>query len=111
MLGVVQLAIPCVLAVAVGKVLKAPEASLLGLLEILFGVAWTWMGSSEAPTPAVIGGGALVLVALAANEALAQLRAAGVTVADEVEDGENGRFGWAYVHGGADGDQSHVASV
>jgi drug/metabolite transporter (DMT)-like permease len=71
MLGVVQLAIPCVLAVAVGKVLKAPEASLLGLLEILFGVAWTWMGSSEVPTPAVIGGGALVLVALAANEALA----------------------------------------
>lgn len=27
---------------------------------------------------------------------LAQLRTAGVTVADEVEDGENGRFGWAY---------------
>ncbi|MEY4748003.1 MAG: hypothetical protein RIQ60_217 [Pseudomonadota bacterium] len=71
MLGVVQLAIPCVLAVAVGKVLKAPEASLLGLLEIIFGVAWTWLGSSEVPTPAVIGGGALVLVALASNEALA----------------------------------------
>jgi drug/metabolite transporter (DMT)-like permease len=71
MLGVVQLAIPCVLAVAVGKVLKAPEASLLGLLEILFGVIWTWLGSSESPTPAVIGGGALVLLALAGNEALA----------------------------------------
>ena len=71
MLGVVQLAIPCVLAVAVGAVLKAPEASLLGLLEVLFGVAWTWLGSDEAPTPAVIGGGSLVLLALAANEALA----------------------------------------
>ncbi|MBK6853886.1 MAG: DMT family transporter [Burkholderiales bacterium] len=71
MLGVVQLAIPCVLAVAVGQVLKAPEASLLGLLEILFGVIWTWLGSSEAPTAAVIGGGALVLLALAGNEALA----------------------------------------
>jgi drug/metabolite transporter (DMT)-like permease len=71
MLGVVQLAIPCVLAVAVGKVLKAPEASLLGLLEILFGVAWTWLGSNESPTPAVIGGGSLVLLALAGNEALA----------------------------------------
>ena len=71
MLGVVQLAIPCVLAVAVGQVLKAPEASLLGLLEILFGVIWTWLGSSESPTAAVIGGGALVLLALAGNEALA----------------------------------------
>jgi drug/metabolite transporter (DMT)-like permease len=71
MLGVVQLAIPCVLAVAVGAVLKAPEASLLGLLEILFGVLWTWLGSSESPTPAVIGGGALVLLALAGNEVLA----------------------------------------
>ena len=39
---------------AAGKTLKAPEASLLGLLEILFGVAWTWLGSSESPTPAVI---------------------------------------------------------
>jgi drug/metabolite transporter (DMT)-like permease len=71
MLGVVQLAIPCVLAVAVGQVLKAPEASLLGLLEILFGVIWTWLGSNESPTTAVIGGGALVLLALAGNEALA----------------------------------------
>lgn len=71
MLGVVQLAIPCVLAVAAGKVLKAPEASLLGLLEILFGVAWTWLGSSESPTPAVIGGGTLVIAALATNELIA----------------------------------------
>lgn len=71
MLGVVQLAIPCVMAVAAGKVLKAPEAALLGLLEILFGVAWAWWGTDESPTVAVLGGGALVLAALAANEALA----------------------------------------
>lgn len=71
MLGVVQLAIPCVLAVAAGRVLKAPEAALLGLLEILFGVTWTWLGTAESPTPAVIGGGTLVLLALAGNEALA----------------------------------------
>lgn len=73
MLGAVQLAIPCVLAVAASRVLKAPEAALLGLLEILFGVAWTWLGTIEAPTPAVIGGGSLVLVALAGNELLALL--------------------------------------
>lgn len=71
MLGIFQLAIPCVLAVAAGKTLKAPEASLLGLLEIVFGVAWTWLGSTESPTPAVLGGGALVLLALAGNETLA----------------------------------------
>jgi len=71
MLGVVQLAIPCVMAVAAGRVLKAPEAALLGLLEILFGVTWTWLGTAESPTPAVIGGGTLVLLALAGNEALA----------------------------------------
>lgn len=71
LLGVVQLAIPCLLSVRVARVLKAPEISLLGLLEVLFGVAWVWLGTQEAPTPAVLGGGALVVGALAANEALA----------------------------------------
>jgi hypothetical protein len=75
MLGVVQLAIPCVLAVAAGRVLKAPEAALLGLLEIIFGVAWTWLGGNESPTAAVLGGGGLVLLALAGNEAVALWRA------------------------------------
>jgi drug/metabolite transporter (DMT)-like permease len=70
-LGVVQLAIPCVLAVKAGKVLKAPEAALLGLLEVIMGVAWTWLGASEAPSLPVLLGGALVLLALASNEVLA----------------------------------------
>jgi drug/metabolite transporter (DMT)-like permease len=69
MLGVVQLALPCMLAVSAGRILKAPEAALLGLLEIIFGVAWTWIGSDESPTAQVIGGGALVILALAGNEA------------------------------------------
>lgn len=76
MLGVVQLAIPCVLAVAAGRVLKAPEAALLGLLEILFGVAWAWLGTSESPSVAVLGGGLLVIAALAGNEWLALRQAA-----------------------------------
>ena len=71
LLGVVQLAIPCLLAVRVAQVLSAPEISLLGLLEVLFGVAWVWLGTDEAPSRAVLGGGALVLGALATNEALA----------------------------------------
>jgi len=71
MLGVVQLAIPCLLSVTVARRLPAPEISLLALLEVLFGVAWAWLGAGEAPAPAVLAGGALVLLALAGNEALA----------------------------------------
>jgi drug/metabolite transporter (DMT)-like permease len=71
MLGVFQLAIPCLIAVVVARTLPAPEISLLGLLEVLFGVAWAWLGAGEAPTAAVLGGGALVLIALAGNELLA----------------------------------------
>ena len=68
MLGTVQLAIPCLLAVAAARVLPAPEISLLALLEVVFGVAWAWLGTGEKPTAAVLGGGLLVLGALAANE-------------------------------------------
>jgi drug/metabolite transporter (DMT)-like permease len=75
LLGTVQLAIPCLLAVVVARVLPAPEISLLGLLEVLFGVAWAWLGAGERPTTAVLGGGLLVLAALAANEAVALRRA------------------------------------
>ena len=74
LLGTVQLAIPCLLAVVVARVLPAPEISLLGLLEVLFGVAWVWLGAGERPTAAVLGGGLLVLGALAANEAVALWR-------------------------------------
>ena len=44
LLGVVQLAIPCLLAVQLAKVLPAPEISLIALLEVIFGVLWTWLG-------------------------------------------------------------------
>jgi drug/metabolite transporter (DMT)-like permease len=44
------------------------------LLEVLFGVAWAWAGAGEEPSTAVLGGGALVLAALAANEAFALTR-------------------------------------
>jgi drug/metabolite transporter (DMT)-like permease len=71
LLGVAQLAIPCLMSVAAARALSAPEASLLALLEIVFGVAWAWLGGHEAPAPHVLGGGALVLGALASNEALA----------------------------------------
>jgi drug/metabolite transporter (DMT)-like permease len=68
LLGVVQLAIPCVLSVVCARVLKAPEISLLGLLEVIFGIVLAWWGAGEAPTPTVITGGALVIGALMLNE-------------------------------------------
>ena len=71
LLGVVQLAIPCLMAVAVARVLSGPEISLLALLEVVFGVLWAWWGAGEAPSSAVLGGGALVLGALVGNELLA----------------------------------------
>ncbi len=76
LLGVVQLSIPCLMSVAAARHLSAPEVSLLALLEVVFGVAWVWLGAGEAPAAHVLGGGALVLVALAANEAMALRQAA-----------------------------------
>jgi drug/metabolite transporter (DMT)-like permease len=71
LLGAVQLAVPCLLSVSAARTLSAPEISLLGLLEVLFGVSWAWLGANEAPTTAALAGGALVLLALAGNELLA----------------------------------------
>jgi len=68
LLGLVQLAIPCTLAVMCARVLKAPEISLLALLEVVFGIALAWLGAGEQPGPRVLTGGALVIGALVANE-------------------------------------------
>ena len=68
LLGLVQLAIPCVLAVICARVLQAPEVSLLALLEVIFGIALAWWGANETPQPQVLQGGLLVLTALATNE-------------------------------------------
>lgn len=73
LLGVVQLAIPCALVTVVARHLSAPEAALLSLLEVLFGVTWAWLGADEVPSRHVLYGGTLVLVALVGNE-LAALR-------------------------------------
>ena len=70
LLGVVQLAVPCVLAVVCGRVLKAPEMALLGLLEVIFGILLAWLGAGEQPANAVLAGGALVIGALVFNELL-----------------------------------------
>ena len=68
MLGLVQLAIPCVLSVMCARVLKAPEVALLGLLEVIFGILLAWVGAGEVPGPNVLTGGSLVIMALGINE-------------------------------------------
>lgn len=70
LLGLVQLAIPCVLAVLCAQVLKAPEVALLALLEVIFGIVLAWLGAGEVPTANVLAGGVLVIGALVANETL-----------------------------------------
>lgn len=70
LLGLVQLAIPCVLSVICARVLKAPEISLLALLEIIFGILLAWAGAGEVPAASVLTGGTLVIGALVANELL-----------------------------------------
>ncbi len=67
-LGLFQLAIPCVLSVMCARVLKAPELSLLTLLEVVFGIALAWVGAGEEPAVSVLAGGVLVIGALVGNE-------------------------------------------
>ena len=68
LLGVFQLAIPCVLCMVCARVLHAPEISLLQLLEVIFGIFLAWLWANEAPDVTVLLGGGLVIFALLANE-------------------------------------------
>ncbi|HEY7242130.1 MAG TPA: DMT family transporter [Burkholderiales bacterium] len=67
-LGVFQLGLPCVFLVMASRALYAPEIALLGLLEVVLGPLWAWLGAGEIPATSTLFGGALVLVALAGNE-------------------------------------------
>ena len=71
LLGVFQLAIPCVLSVVCAQVLKAAEVSLLALLEVLFGIGLAWYGAHEVPSTPVFVGGTIVICALLMNELFA----------------------------------------
>jgi len=72
-LGVFQLALPCLLLVLASRVLLAPEIALIGLLEVVLGPLWAWLGAGEVPARATLVGGAVVLSALILNE-LATIR-------------------------------------
>jgi drug/metabolite transporter (DMT)-like permease len=67
-LGVFQLGLPCMLMVGATRHLAPHEIGLLGLLEVVLGPLWVWLGVGEAPTASTLQGGALVLAALLLNE-------------------------------------------
>jgi drug/metabolite transporter (DMT)-like permease len=67
-LGFFQLGLPCMLLVIASRTLPAPEIALLGLLEVVLGPLWAWLGAGEVPAGATLLGGLVVLGALAANE-------------------------------------------
>ncbi len=68
LLGVVQLALPCMLMVRAARHLSAQEISLIALLEVVLGPLWAWMFAGEAIGAATLQGGLVVLAALVANE-------------------------------------------
>jgi drug/metabolite transporter (DMT)-like permease len=67
-LGVFQLGLPCMFLVLASRALYAPEIALLGLLEVVLGPLWAWLGAGETPASSTLTGGALVVIALAGNE-------------------------------------------
>lgn len=70
-LGIFQLGVPCLMLVLAARTLTAPEIALLALLEVILGPLWTWLGAGEVPAGSTLAGGAIVLAALAGNEAAA----------------------------------------
>jgi drug/metabolite transporter (DMT)-like permease len=70
-LGLFQLALPCLLLVMASRFLPPAEVALLTLLEAVLGPLWAWLGAGEQPAAATLVGGAIVLLAIAGNEAIA----------------------------------------
>jgi drug/metabolite transporter (DMT)-like permease len=66
-----QLGLPCMMMVVAARSLSAPEISLLALVEVVAGPVWAWLGAGEVPAGETVGGGAIVLSALVANELVA----------------------------------------
>jgi drug/metabolite transporter (DMT)-like permease len=68
LLGIIQLAIPCMIMVNVVRHLAPQQVALLCLLEVILGPIWSWAFAGEALTRTTIQGAAVVIAALAANE-------------------------------------------
>ncbi len=70
LLGVVQLAIPCMLMVRAVRHLAPHEVALIALLEVVLGPIWSWLGAGEPISRATVQGGLIVVAALVGNELL-----------------------------------------
>jgi drug/metabolite transporter (DMT)-like permease len=68
LLGIIQLAIPCMIMVHVVKYLAPQQVALLCLLEVILGPIWSWAFAGEALSAATIQGAVVVITALTANE-------------------------------------------
>jgi drug/metabolite transporter (DMT)-like permease len=62
------------------RFIPAPEVSLINRLEMVIGPIWVWSFLGEAPTPAAIASGIIILVTLVVHTAMS-IRAAGVALA------------------------------
>jgi len=70
-MGVLQLAIGCLLFLAAAPRLAAAEIGLLAVLEIVFGTLSTWLAVGEHPGRLALSGGLVVIAALVINELVA----------------------------------------
>ena len=74
LLGVFQLALPCMLMVRAARHLAPQEIALIALLEVVLGPIWSWLGAGEAIPAATVQGGLVVVAALAADAWLGSVR-------------------------------------
>ncbi|MEO6022403.1 MAG: DMT family transporter [Burkholderiales bacterium] len=73
-MGVVQLAVGCILFVRATPHLTAAEITLIGLLESILAPLWTWLGVDERPSNIALLGGGIVIGSLVVNELLSLRR-------------------------------------
>jgi drug/metabolite transporter (DMT)-like permease len=90
-LGVVQIALSYVLMAAAMRRLDAMESTLWLLVEPAVVPLWAWLAHGEVPTSAALGGGALIVAALALRALLARGGAADPERPDRPERPEPGR--------------------
>ena len=74
LMGVLQLAVGCILFVRATPHLTAAEISLIGLLESILAPFWVWWGVGERPSQLALVGGAIVIASLLLNELLSARR-------------------------------------
>jgi drug/metabolite transporter (DMT)-like permease len=74
LMGIVQLAVGCILFVRATPHLTAAEISLIGLLESILAPLWVWWGVGERPSNLALIGGLIVIGSLLLNELLSLRR-------------------------------------